>query len=916
MAGPNDFTNQNIQDTYQRVLQTDGQNIFDGTGSAFNLTNNISITASHAQQAVTASHALFAISASHEITHELSTSYSQTADSASGNFHIGNNIYLNNATGQIFQNGVLMLTLQSSGQILPHYNMRTSDGKGIAFGAGSDYTIQHNSTTAGETKLAIKEGGNTRYIYGIGGHLTASSGVNIQVTEEGEFRGGSANITNITASNISSSGYVLTNELRGGGDEISLNVLGSITASGNISATGHVSASAFLISGSDGSVQIKTIVGHDGIGNGKVIIQPEAVNESGLIGEIVDGAYSLVVASSSGNTKQLIYSDTGHSELSIRSGETGNSQIVFNENGTPQYILGSAGADDSFQIRNSSYMTGGSSFIRMFSGSGFNQGIAIGPTGSNDAGSGHFHLTASGNISASGIGTFDGLNIDPAAPGCKTTITHQGVIVKETDSNLTAAKLYSNTQMGVLDLNYAGGNTNGIQLAAVGDCFINPIAGGLMVGAGPSPSDPWMPDNTMLFVHGNISSSGVLYANHISTGSGELSENYISITGSTSVFGNVTASGHISASGHLYGSHATITGTGSFLSADISSTIDSTGTTSQAALRVAGGLSVAKKTTTKHLVVSQDFAVSNNVILCDNIVDSIMMIGTVITDINQTGDLNQTGNIFTSGHISASGDISSSGVLYVNHISTGSGELSENYISITGSTSIQGNLTASGNFKAAGDISSSGTITADIFNATGAKQYKLNGDKALYLDSTNIYVGHHEHKTYITSSGIVDITGNITASGQISASGTISGLAGHTQHDLNDVTTGTSGSGDIVKFGTGTSVPGKIYHYKSDGSWELAVCTGISTCDGMLAVALGENPDVDGMLLRGMCTLHTIQGSQTVGDVLYLSETAGGTADCVAPSAQNEVVRIIGYNLHASSKQIWFCPDNTWVEIA
>ena len=188
------------------------------------------------------------------------------------------------------------------------------------------------------------------------------------------------------------------------------------------------------------------------------------------------------------------------------------------------------------------------------------------------------------------------------------------------------------------------------------------------------------------------------------------------------------------------------------------------------------------------------------------------------------------------------------------------------------------------------------------------------------MDSAGSTIGFSRNATnaYLINPGISshDFTGNITSSGNISASGTISGLAGYTQHDLNDVTTGTSGSGDIVKFGTGTSVAGKIYHYKSDGSWELAVCTAIATCDGMLAVALGTDPDVDGMLLRGMCTLHTIQGSQAVGDVLYLSETAGGTADCVAPSAEDEVVRIIGYNLHASSKQIWFDPDKTWVELS
>jgi hypothetical protein len=38
MAGPFDFTGQDIENTYPRVLQTDGTNIYDGTGSLFNVT--------------------------------------------------------------------------------------------------------------------------------------------------------------------------------------------------------------------------------------------------------------------------------------------------------------------------------------------------------------------------------------------------------------------------------------------------------------------------------------------------------------------------------------------------------------------------------------------------------------------------------------------------------------------------------------------------------------------------------------------------------------------------------------------------------------------------------------------------------------------------------------------------------------
>ena len=37
MAGPFDFTGQDIEITYQRVLQTDGINVYDGTGSLVNI---------------------------------------------------------------------------------------------------------------------------------------------------------------------------------------------------------------------------------------------------------------------------------------------------------------------------------------------------------------------------------------------------------------------------------------------------------------------------------------------------------------------------------------------------------------------------------------------------------------------------------------------------------------------------------------------------------------------------------------------------------------------------------------------------------------------------------------------------------------------------------------------------------------
>ena len=81
----------------------------------------------------------------------------------------------------------------------------------------------------------------------------------------------------------------------------------------------------------------------------------------------------------------------------------------------------------------------------------------------------------------------------------------------------------------------------------------------------------------------------------------------------------------------------------------------------------------------------------------------------------------------------------------------------------------------------------------------------------------------------------------------------------------------------------------------------------------MLGVALGAASDTNGVLLRGMVTLDHDPGA--IGDVLYVSTTAG---DCssTAPSGNGDIVRIIGYQVsHASNGNIWFNPDSTFVEV-
>tara|TARA_R100000773_G_scaffold44653_1_gene46942 strand:- start:6421 stop:7257 length:837 start_codon:yes stop_codon:yes gene_type:complete len=122
-----------------------------------------------------------------------------------------------------------------------------------------------------------------------------------------------------------------------------------------------------------------------------------------------------------------------------------------------------------------------------------------------------------------------------------------------------------------------------------------------------------------------------------------------------------------------------------------------------------------------------------------------------------------------------------------------------------------------------------------------------------------------------------------------------------------------SHEGDIIFLGSTSTTAGKLYHYKSDGTWEEADADSASTCDGLLAVALGLNSATHGMLLRGTVTLNHDPGA--LGDVLFVSTTAGEIT-ATAPSGSGDIVRIVGYCLHATGGQIWFNPDGAFVEVA
>jgi hypothetical protein len=116
----NDFTGQNIQDTYKKLVQTEGNLFADGTGSI------LQIITSDQTSSMTVATASFAISASHEITYELSSSYAEIADALTPGIDIDvRNITSSgdiSASGDVYASNLI---LPPNGEIAPSENHGT-----------------------------------------------------------------------------------------------------------------------------------------------------------------------------------------------------------------------------------------------------------------------------------------------------------------------------------------------------------------------------------------------------------------------------------------------------------------------------------------------------------------------------------------------------------------------------------------------------------------------------------------------------------------------------------------------------------------------------------------------------------------------------------------------------------------------
>jgi hypothetical protein len=119
-------------------------------------------------------------------------------------------------------------------------------------------------------------------------------------------------------------------------------------------------------------------------------------------------------------------------------------------------------------------------------------------------------------------------------------------------------------------------------------------------------------------------------------------------------------------------------------------------------------------------------------------------------------------------------------------------------------------------------------------------------------------------------------------------------------------TTGLA-NGNVISLGSSSVTAGLVYCLNTNTTWS-AVANTSTNSKKMLAVATGTSSN-SGMLLQGVFTKASHGFS--IGLPLYIGSTAG-TLTTTTPSATNSYARVVGYAVDTNN--IYFCPDNTWVQ--
>ena len=261
------------------------------------------------------------------------------------------------------------------------------------------------------------------------------------------------------------------------------------------------------------------------------------------------------------------------------------------------------------------------------------------------------------------------------------------------------------------------------------------------------------------------------------------------------------------------------------------------------------------------------------------------------------------GSFTTSGTVSV--DYSSSGLIA--DCPGGTGSISENDFIMIGKDESGSGETRSYEVQELASVLGGGSVTS--VSAANPTTGGAASNPLFISGSSTVNPTVNLNQNLITNlSNLVEVESTTGAGG-----GVITGTWNANTQLEKSSTTGGDYQGEVVYFGSGTVVKGKLYNYRG-GDWIAVDADAVASSQGLLAIAIANGAAATvGMFTRGMYTLG-YNPAFTDGDILYVGTTSGQMY-YEPPSGSQRVVRIVGTALSSTTGQIFFHPDNTFIEL-
>ena len=238
---------------------------------------------------------------------------------------------------------------------------------------------------------------------------------------------------------------------------------------------------------------------------------------------------------------------------------------------------------------------------------------------------------------------------------------------------------------------------------------------------------------------------------------------------------------------------------------------------------------------------------------------------------------------------------------------------------VSGTTDGNNNAVFIGTVVMSGALNAEDNVIVDgrIGIGVDSPSYKLEiggnmsvGEYIYHRNDTDTYIRFQDNDVRIATAGGERLT--VDSNGKVGIGTTTPKIKLDVHHDPTSLANDTGG-GEVVKFGSGTLTAGKLY-FLSGSTWtETDADSATTGSDKMLGIALGSNPAVNGVLIRGFFDANSYLSNFSAGKAVYVGTTGGGM-DTTAPSGGGDFVRIVGY-CTTIANVIYFNPSNNWIEL-